>query len=55
MGFTIVFGIMAATVLTLFVVKGIYYELYVDTSSSFIRRFFRWIWQKVSGIWKKRR
>lgn len=29
MGFTIVFGIIATTFLTLFVVKGIYYELYV--------------------------
>jgi multidrug efflux pump subunit AcrB len=30
MGFTIVFGIMAASALTLFVVKGIYYELYIN-------------------------
>ena len=29
MGFTIIFGIMATTVLTLFVVKGIYYEVYM--------------------------
>ena len=29
MGFTIVFGIIAASALTLFVVKGIYYEIYV--------------------------
>ena len=29
MGFTIIFGIIAATGLTLFVVKGIYYEIYV--------------------------
>lgn len=30
MGFTIIFGIMAASILTLFVVKGIYYEIYVS-------------------------
>lgn len=29
MGFTIIFGIITASVLTLFVVKGIYYEIYV--------------------------
>ena len=29
MGWTIIFGIMAASFLTLFVVKGIYYELYI--------------------------
>ncbi len=29
MGWTIIFGIMAASILTLFVVKGIYYELYI--------------------------
>lgn len=29
MGFTIIFGIIAASALTLFVVKGIYYEIYV--------------------------
>lgn len=29
MGFTIIFGIMATTFLTLFVVKGIYYEVYI--------------------------
>ncbi len=30
MGFTIIFGIIAASALTLFVVKGIYYEIYVS-------------------------
>jgi multidrug efflux pump subunit AcrB len=29
MGWTIIFGIMAASFLTLFVVKGVYYELYI--------------------------
>lgn len=29
MGFTIIFGIIAASALTLFVIKGIYYEIYV--------------------------
>lgn len=33
MGFTIIFGIMAATFLTLFVLKGIYYELYLKPKS----------------------
>lgn len=29
MGWTIIFGIMAASFITLFIVKGIYYELYI--------------------------
>ena len=46
MGFTIVFGIIAASGLTLFVVKGIYYEIYVADHDS--------IWKKIQRKWKKR-
>ena len=34
MGFTIIFGIIAASALTLFIVKGIYYEIYVAKHES---------------------
>ena len=34
MGFTIIFGIIAASAITLFVVKGIYYEIYVAEHES---------------------
>jgi HAE1 family hydrophobic/amphiphilic exporter-1 len=40
MGFTIIFGIMAASVLTLFVVKGIYYEIYV-AEHEWIKNIFK--------------
>ena len=38
MGFTIVFGIIAASALTLFVVKGIYYEIYVADHTPFWKK-----------------
>jgi multidrug efflux pump subunit AcrB len=53
MGFTIIFGIMAASALTLFVVKGIYYELYMNKEESWIRRFYKrikWLFQKKRKI-----
>lgn len=34
LGFTVIFGLMAATVLTLFVVKGIYFELFMRRRKS---------------------
>ncbi len=40
MGFTIIFGIIAASVLTLFVVKGIYYEIYVAEHEG-VKNFFK--------------
>lgn len=43
MGFTIIFGIIAASALTLFVVKGIYYEIYVSKHEgpiTKIKKFF---------------
>jgi multidrug efflux pump subunit AcrB len=43
MGFTIIFGIIAASALTLFVVKGIYYEIYVSEHEgpiTKIKKFF---------------
>jgi multidrug efflux pump subunit AcrB len=47
MGFTIIFGIIAASILTLFVVKGIYYELYVTEHE--------WLWNKMKRKFLKRR
>lgn len=41
MGFTIIFGIMAASFLTLFVVKGIYYELYMNKEESMIKKLYK--------------
>ena len=38
MGFTIIFGIIAASALTLFVVKGIYYEIYVTDHKIFWKK-----------------
>jgi multidrug efflux pump subunit AcrB len=46
MGFTIIFGIIAASALTLFVVKGIYYEIYVAEHEG--------IWKKIKRKWKER-
>jgi multidrug efflux pump subunit AcrB len=47
MGFTIIFGIIAASALTLFVVKGIYYEIYVSKHE--------WIITKIKRIWNERK
>ncbi|MBX9809074.1 efflux RND transporter permease subunit, partial [Candidatus Gracilibacteria bacterium] len=41
MGFTIIFGIIAASALTLFVVKGIYYEIYVAEHEGFTKKIKR--------------
>lgn len=41
MGWTIIFGIMAASFLTLFVVKGIYYELYIAKHEWFLAKIKR--------------
>ena len=41
MWFTIIFGIIAASILTLFVVKGIYYEIYVAEHEGLIKKFKR--------------
>ena len=41
MGFTIIFGIMAASMLTLFVVKGIYYELYMNPEDGMFKKLFK--------------
>lgn len=38
MGFTIIFGIIAASAITLFVVKGIYYEIYVANHTPFWKK-----------------
>ena len=42
MGFTIIFGIIAASFLTLFVLKGIYYEMFlIPKSESIFKKIFR--------------
>jgi len=51
MGFTIIFGIIATTFLTLFVVKWIYYELYIAKHESILGR----IWKIVKNMMKKGR
>ncbi len=53
MGFTIVFGIIAATSLTLFVVKGIYYEIYVADHTPFWKKkktLREVVYEKIDGI-----
>ena len=53
MGFTIVFGIIAATFLTLFVVKGIYYEIYVADHTPFWKKkktLREVVYEKIDGI-----
>lgn len=50
MGYTIIFGLMATTIITLFVVKSLYYELYMKEKKP--RRWTRilpWKWT----IWKR--
>ncbi len=44
--FTIIFGIISASILTLFVVKGIYYEIYVSNHASLSQRVKWWISKK---------
>lgn len=47
MGFTIIFGVIAASLLTLFVVKWIYYEVYLKPKAPKTkRRFFRMPFRK---------
>ena len=41
MGFTIIFGVMAASALTLFVVKGIYYEFYLNPEDGMIKSGYK--------------
>ncbi len=55
MGFTIIFGVMAASALTLFVVKGIYYEFYMNPEEGLIKSWFKkWKSALKSIISKKR-
>jgi hypothetical protein len=51
MGFTIIFGITAASLLTLFVVKGIYYELYMNKEEGIIKK----MWKRIRGVTLKKR
>ncbi len=53
MGFTIIFGIMAASFLTLFVVKGIYYELYMNPEDGIMKKLYkkiRWLFGKKRKV-----
>jgi hypothetical protein len=47
MGFTIIFWIIAASFITLFVVKGIYYEIYISKHE--------WPTQLIKRKWKERK
>ena len=51
MGFTIIFGVISASLLTLFIVKGIYYELYMNPEESMIKR----AWHKIRNISLRKR
>jgi multidrug efflux pump subunit AcrB len=51
MGFTIIFGLIAASILTLFVVKGVYYELYMNPEEG----FFTKTWKKIKGLFSRKR
>lgn len=55
MGFTIIFGIMAASMLTLFVVKGIYYEAYMSTEPGIAQRLWGKIKQAISLFSRKKK
>lgn len=58
LGYTIIFGIIAASFLTLFVVKGIYYEVYVSKHDNMFKSFWHWIlskFQKIRSLFQKRR
>ena len=41
MGFTIIFGVISASLLTLFIVKGIYYEVYMNPDESVFKKSLR--------------
>lgn len=47
LGFTIIFGIIAASTLTLFSIQAIYYELYLDDKPGIFRRIGKSIWSLV--------
>ena len=51
MGFTIIFGVISASLLTLFIVKGIYYELYMNPEESILKR----AWHKIRNISLRKR
>ncbi|PID83792.1 hypothetical protein CSB09_04370 [Candidatus Gracilibacteria bacterium] len=55
MGFTIIFGLIAATFLTLFVTTSLYYELYTRQKGSIIVKVLKWIFtlpiRLIKGIW----
>lgn len=51
MGFTIIFGIISASTLTLFVVKGIYYELYINQEEGFVKK----CWKKLKKFFIRKR
>lgn len=50
LGFTIIFGLMACTFITLFVVKGLYYEVFM-VEHHWMRSFFRFMTWPVRFVW----
>ncbi len=55
MGFTIIFGLIATTFITLFVVTAIYYELYTRQKGSTTIKILKWLWKKFLEIFKNRK
>jgi hydrophobic/amphiphilic exporter-1 (mainly G- bacteria), HAE1 family len=51
MGFTIIFGVISASLLTLFIVKGIYYELYMNGEDGMMKGWWKKIKGFLSRIW----
>lgn len=54
MGFTIIFGIIATTFLTLFVVKWIYYEIYVNQNEWFIKKCYHFLTSQIGSLFTKK-
>lgn len=53
MGFTIIFWIIAASLLTLFIVKWIYYELYMNPEDGIIKKIYKkivWLFSRKRSI-----
>jgi Cu/Ag efflux pump CusA len=55
MGFTIIFGVISASALTLFVVKGIYYELYLNPEDGMIKSGLKKSKEIIKNTLSKRR
>ncbi len=54
LGFTIIFGLISCTIITLFIVKGLYFEVFmVDHQfGSKVKHFFQWPFQLIRNIFR---